>query len=79
MSLISPNFDVKLIIFFPNFGQGPFLKIAGKGPVYLGWFRQVCHTMSPLESSHFGKSNDGTQHIIIRFLMKGLSPSVSSR
>ena len=32
MSLISPNFDVKLII-FPNFGQGPFPKIAGKGPV----------------------------------------------
>ena len=32
MSLISPNFDVKLI-FFPNFGQGPFPKIVGKGPV----------------------------------------------
>ena len=30
MLLISPNFDVKLIIFFPNFGQGPFPKIAGK-------------------------------------------------
>ena len=28
MSLISPNFDH----FFPNFGQGPFPKIAGKGP-----------------------------------------------
>ena len=32
MSLISPNFDVKSII-FPNFGQGPFPKIAGKSPV----------------------------------------------
>ena len=32
MSLISPYFDVKLIFFFPNFGQGPFPKIAGKGP-----------------------------------------------
>ena len=32
MSIISPNFDVKSI-FFPNFGQGPFPKIAGKGPV----------------------------------------------
>ena len=31
MSLISPNFDVKLII-FPNFGQRPFPKIAGKSP-----------------------------------------------
>ena len=31
MSLISPNFDVKSII-FPNFGQGPFPKIARKGP-----------------------------------------------
>ena len=31
MSLISPNFAVKLI-FFPNFGQGPFLEIAGKSP-----------------------------------------------
>ena len=30
MSLISPNFDVKS--FFPNFGQGPFPKIAGKSP-----------------------------------------------
>ena len=31
-SLFSPNFDVKSII-FPNFGQGPFPKIAGKSPV----------------------------------------------
>ena len=31
MSLISPNFDVKSII-FPNFGQGPFPKITGKKP-----------------------------------------------
>ena len=31
MSLISPNSDVKLII-FPNFGKGPFPKIAEKGP-----------------------------------------------
>ena len=29
MSLISPNFDVKSII-FPNFGQGPFPKIVRK-------------------------------------------------
>ena len=29
MSLISPNFAVKSI-FFPNYGQGPFPKIAGK-------------------------------------------------
>ena len=27
----SPNFDVKSVI-FPNFGQGPFPKIAGKSP-----------------------------------------------
>ena len=32
MSLISPNFDVKAII-FPNFGQGPIPKIAGKSSV----------------------------------------------
>ena len=31
MSLISPNFAVKSII-FPNFGQGSFPKIAGKSP-----------------------------------------------
>ena len=31
MWLFSPNFDAKSII-FPNFGQGPFPKIAGKGP-----------------------------------------------
>ena len=29
MSLISPNFGVKSII-FPNFGQGPFLKLLEK-------------------------------------------------
>ena len=33
MSLISPNFDVKSIT-FPNFGQGPFPKIAGKSPAF---------------------------------------------
>ena len=32
MSLISPNFNVKSIIFFPNFDQEPFPKIARKGP-----------------------------------------------
>ena len=32
MSLIYPNFDVKSTFFFPNFGQRPFPKIAGKGP-----------------------------------------------
>ena len=31
MSLICPNFVVKLIT-FPNFGQGHFPKIAGKSP-----------------------------------------------
>ena len=35
MSLISPNFDVKSII-FPSFGKGPFPKIAGKSPVISG-------------------------------------------
>ena len=35
MSLNSPNFDVKSI-FFPHFGQGPFPKIAGKGPDLFG-------------------------------------------
>ena len=33
MSLFSPNFAVKSIIFFPNFGQGPYPIIAGKSPV----------------------------------------------
>ena len=32
VTVISPNFDVMSII-FPNFGQGPFPKIAGKSPV----------------------------------------------
>ena len=31
MWLFSPNFDAKSII-FPNYGQGPFPKIAGQGP-----------------------------------------------
>ena len=31
MSLIPRKFDVKSVI-FPNFGQGPFPKIAGKSP-----------------------------------------------
>ena len=34
MSLISLNFDVNSII-FPNFDQGPFLKIAEKSPARL--------------------------------------------
>ena len=33
MSLISPNFDVKSVI-FPDFGQGPFPKTAGKSPAF---------------------------------------------
>ena len=38
MSLISPNFDVKLKLKFPNLDQGPFPKIAGKSPaINLGW------------------------------------------
>ena len=37
VSLISPNFDVKSII-FPNFGQGPFPEIAGKSPDRPGVF-----------------------------------------
>ena len=35
LSLISPTFDVKSII-FPNFGQGPFPKIAEKIPETMG-------------------------------------------
>ena len=31
MSLISPNLMLSRS-FFPNFGQGPFPKLAGKGP-----------------------------------------------
>ena len=34
MSLISTNFDIKSII-FPNFGQEPFPKIAGKSHVVI--------------------------------------------
>ena len=46
MSLISPNFDVKSII-FPNFGQGPFPKIAGKGPGFvLVQPRKTCPDMT---------------------------------
>ena len=40
MLVFSPNFDVKSI-FFPNFGQGPFPKIAGKGPVDKAGFIQA--------------------------------------
>ena len=32
MSLISPNSAVKSIIFFPNFGRGPFPKLLEKAP-----------------------------------------------
>ena len=32
--LISPNFDVKMII-LPNFGQGPLPKMAGKSPGFV--------------------------------------------
>ena len=40
MLLISPNFDVKSII-FPNFGRGPFPKIVGNGPA-LSFFDRGC-------------------------------------
>ena len=41
MSLFSPNFDAKSII-FPNFGQGLFPKIAGKGPdIEKSWKKAV--------------------------------------
>ena len=42
MPLISPNFDVKSIL-FSNFGQGPFPKKAGKSPVvsYAGDFFNI--------------------------------------
>ena len=40
MPLISPNFDVKSLI-FSQFGQGPFRKIAGKSPEIAGCFALV--------------------------------------
>ena len=36
MSLISPHFVVKSMI-FPNFGQGPFPKTAGPGCQTISW------------------------------------------
>ena len=56
MSLISPNFDVKSII-FPTFGQGPIPKIAGKSPastdqVLTAVFHYFCvDNVCPLEIS----------------------------
>ena len=44
MLLISPNFAVKSII-YPNFGQGPFTKIAGKSPDMVAMpLTDLCHT-----------------------------------
>ena len=44
MSLISPNFAVKSII-YPNFGQGPFPRIAGKSPDMVAVpLTDLCHT-----------------------------------
>ena len=71
MSLISPNFAVKLII-FPNFGQGPFPKIAGKGPVlilkkapgvpskphYLNTALSNHYTTPTLRNIYFGKKSE---------------------
>ena len=63
MLLISPNFDVKSIIFFPNFGQGPFPKIAGKGPAISSAVFQVdipvdeelMKTVEQIDANHDGK------------------------
>ena len=43
MSLISPNFAVKTII-FSQFGQGHFPKIAGKSPVLITSAKYVVGT-----------------------------------
>ena len=48
MSLVSPNFGVKPI-FFPNFGQGLFPKIAGKSPAL---FRLVAHSFNDDKESN---------------------------
>ena len=42
MLLFSPNFAVKSII-FPNFGQGPFPKIAGKSLVSINVLCSQCY------------------------------------
>ena len=54
ISLISPNLDVKLII-FSNFGQGPFPKITGKSPdvlccIFLANLRGKCSKLTALVS-----------------------------
>ena len=65
-SLISPNFDVKLII-FPNFGQGPFPKIAAKSPeLFLSWCssyssESIYLYMNSLSPSASDKSRPGYQ------------------
>ena len=45
MSLISSNFDANLII-FPNFGQGPFPKIAGKSPGFILYYTDALFCIS---------------------------------
>ena len=55
MSLISPNFDVKSVI-FPNFGQRPFPKIAGKSSgtgLSITWFCSVSMFVNWLHAGKF--------------------------
>ena len=51
MSLISLNFDLSRS-FFPNFGQGPFPKIAGKSPDLLRQVLLYCYLVNLLACLH---------------------------
>ena len=53
----SPNFDVKSIILFPNFGQGPFPKIAGNSPDCIGFIHIIFMPLATLDS-HIGPQAD---------------------
>ena len=63
MLLISPNFDVKLII-FPNFGQGLFLKLLEKTLFVLA------NCSDPDEMSHSGVFHLGL-HCFPKYQLRG--------
>ena len=67
MSLISPNFDVKSIIFFHNFGQGPLPIIARKSPVLVLDDVNVDNKMVIARESSDVAHSIGVQNVVLPF------------
>ena len=57
MQLISPNLDVKSIIFTPQIWPGPFPNFAGSSPNCIGFIHIIFMPLATLDS-HIGPQAD---------------------